>query len=285
MRRWSAVVCLFGFGGPEPVGWAGCGGEDRGSRRPSGTNGSMGKRATVSRIGRPTEADGAVRRDRPMGPPEQTEPDLPVAVTGQDPHASQGARDNILEVAIGREVRTFRNKLGITGGDLAAATGLSLGMLSKIENGMTSPSLTTLQALSRALGVPVTAFFRRFEERRNAVFVKAGEGLAIERRGTRNGHQYHLLGHTNDRGSRVVVEPYMITLTEASDVFPLFQHAGLEFLYMLEGEVVYRHADKLYTMLPGDSLFFDADAPHGPEELRRLPIRFLSIISYPREEE
>ena len=158
-------------------------------------------------------------------------------------------------------------------------------MLSKIENGMTSPSLTTLQALSRALGVPVTAFFRRFEERRNAVFVKAGEGLAIERRGTRNGHQYHLLGHTNDRGSRVVVEPYMITLTEESDVFPLFQHAGLEFLYMLEGEVVYRHADKLYTMLPGDSLFFDADAPHGPEELRRLPIRFLSIISYPREEE
>ena len=125
----------------------------------------------------------------------------------------------------------------------------------------------------------------RYHGRRNAVFVKAGEGLAIERRGTRNGHQYHLLGHTNDRGSRVVVEPYMITLTEESDVFPLFQHAGLEFLYMLEGEVVYRHADKLYTMLPGDSLFFDADAPHGPEELRRLPIRFLSIISYPREEE
>ena len=247
----------------------------------------MGKRATVSRIGRPTEADGVDRRARLPGPYEQATPasDVPASVAGQDPHASQGARDNILEVAIGREVRSFRNKLGITGGDLAAATGLSLGMLSKIENGMTSPSLTTLQALSRALGVPVTAFFRRFEERRNAVFVKAGEGLAIERRGTRNGHQYHLLGHTNDRGSRVVVEPYMITLTEKSDVFPLFQHAGLEFLYMLEGEVVYRHADKLYTMLPGDSLFFDADASHGPEELRQLPIRFLSIISYPREEE
>ena len=202
----------------------------------------------------------------------------------QDPHASPSARDNLLEVAIGREVRAFRNKLGITGADLAAAAGLSLGMLSKIENGVTSPSLTTLQALSRALGVPVTAFFRRFEERSGAVFVKAGEGLAIERRGTRNGHQYHLLGHTGDRTSRVVVEPYLITLTAESDVFPTFQHSGLEFLYMLEGEVVYRHADKLYPMLPGDSLFFDADAPHGPEELRRLPIRFLSIISYPRDD-
>lgn len=203
---------------------------------------------------------------------------------GQDPHALGGARDNVLEVAIGREVRAFRNKLGITVADLAQAAGLSLGMLSKIENGVTSPSLTTLQALSRALGVPVTAFFRRFEERRDAVFVQAGQGLEIERRGTRAGHQYHLLGHTSGKGGRVVVEPYMITLTEKSDVFPLFQHSGLEFLYMLEGEVVYRHADRLYTMRPGDSLFFDADAPHGPEELKLLPIRFLSVISYARDE-
>ena len=74
-----------------------------------------------------------------------------------------------MEVAIGREVRAFRKKLGITVADLAAATDISLGMLSKIENGITSPSLTTLQALSRALGVPFTAFFRRFEEERSAV--------------------------------------------------------------------------------------------------------------------
>lgn len=202
--------------------------------------------------------------------------------TSQDPHALSGARDNALEVAIGREVRTFRKKLGITVSDLARATGLSLGMLSKIENGVTSASLTTLQRLSRALGVPVTALFRRFEEKRDAVFVTAGQGLVIERRGTRAGHQYELLGHTGSASAGVVVEPYLITLTEESDVFPLFQHSGLEFLYMLEGEVVYRHADRLYTMRPGDSLFFDADAPHGPEELVKLPIRFLSVICYPR---
>jgi transcriptional regulator with XRE-family HTH domain len=189
-------------------------------------------------------------------------------------------KENNLEIAIGHEVRAFRKKLGITGGDLASATGISLGMLSKIENGNTSPSLTTLQSLARALGVPVTAFFRRFEEVRNAVFVKAGEGLEIERRGTRAGHQYNLLGHIGNSSSGVQVEPYLITLTADSDVFPTFQHEGLELIYMLEGEVKYRHADKLYTMLPGDSLFFDADAPHGPEVLVKLPIRFLSIISY-----
>ena len=84
----------------------------------------------------------------------------------QNPHAVRDTREKVLEVAIGHEVRAFRKKLGITVADLAAATDISLGMLSKIENGIASPSLTTLQALSRALGVPVTAFFRRFE--RNA---------------------------------------------------------------------------------------------------------------------
>ena len=80
----------------------------------------------------------------------------------------------------------------------------------------------------------------------------------------------------------VVVEPYLVTLTATPDVLPLFQHAGQEFIYLLEGEVTYRHADKLYEMLPGDSLFFDADVPHGPEVLTKLPIRLISVIIYPR---
>ena len=198
----------------------------------------------------------------------------------QNPHALDGARENSLEVAIGHQVREYRTKLGMTVADLGRQANLSPGMLSKIENGVTSPSLSTLQSLSRALNVPVTAFFRKFEEQRDATFVKDGQGLAIERRGTRAGHQYHLLGHTI--GKNLVVEPYLVTLTEQSDVFPLFQHSGLEFIYLLEGEVAYRHGNKLYAMQAGDSLFFDADAPHGPEELRKLPIKLLSVIVYSR---
>jgi transcriptional regulator with XRE-family HTH domain len=200
----------------------------------------------------------------------------------QDPHAVREPRVNNLEMAIGHEVRAYRKKLGITVTDLASATGVSVGMLSKIENGNISPSLTTLQTLSKALGVPITAFFRGFEEPRSATFVKAGQGVNIERRGTRAGHQYSLLGHIDNNTSGVTVEPYLITLTTDSDVFPTFQHEGMEFLYMLEGEVVYRHGSNLYPMKPGDSLFFDADAPHGPEQLTKLPMRYLSIICYPQ---
>ena len=200
----------------------------------------------------------------------------------QDPHAVKEPKENNLEQAIGREVREFRKALGITVADLATATGLSVGMLSKIENGAISPSLTTLQAVARALGVPITDLFKRFEEPRNAVFVKAGEGVQVERRGTRAGHQYNLLGYLEGNTSGVLVEPYVISLTEDSDIFPAFQHQGTELIYMLEGEVLYRHGDETYRLLPGDSLFFDADAPHGPEELITRPIRYLSIISYPQ---
>lgn len=201
----------------------------------------------------------------------------------QNPHAVREPREKNLEMAIGHEVRAYRKKLGITGGDLAAATGMSVGALSKIENGNISPSLTTLQSLSKALGVPLTAFFRGFEEPRNATFVKAGEGVNIERRGTRAGHQYSLLGHIDNNSSGVTVEPYLITLTTESDIFPTFQHEGMEFLYMLEGVVAYRHGDQVFRMEAGDSLFFDAHAPHGPQELLKLPARYISIISYPTQ--
>ncbi|MEM7176778.1 MAG: XRE family transcriptional regulator [Pseudomonadota bacterium] len=201
----------------------------------------------------------------------------------QDPHQTVAPASNVLEAAIGREVRDLRKERDLTVADLAQASGLSVGMLSKIENGAISPSLTSLQALARAFGVHITTLFRRHEEHREALFVPAGEGVDVERRGTRAGHHYRLLGHSAAAGAHIVVEPYMITLTEASDVFPTFQHAGIEFLHMIEGEVTYRHGARLYRMRPGDSLYFDADAPHGPEVLHDLPIRYLSVISYSEE--
>ncbi len=185
-----------------------------------------------------------------------------------------------LEIAIGRRVRRLRQRLQITANDLAAEAGLSPGMLSKIENGGTSASLATLQALARALNVPLTGFFEDVEERRACSYVRAGQGALIERRGTKRGHRYELLGHS--LSGDIVVEPYLITLSADAEPYALFQHDGVEFIYMLTGKVVYRHADKLYPLSPGDALYFDARAPHGPEKLIQQPMTYLSIIVYPR---
>ncbi|WP_237154278.1 helix-turn-helix domain-containing protein [Oryzibacter oryziterrae] len=188
--------------------------------------------------------------------------------------------EHSLEQAIGAQIRQARKRLDMTGAELAAAADISTGMLSKIENGQISPSLGTLQSLSRALNMPLSAFFQSYEDRRDCSFVKAGQGVNIERRGTKAGHHYQLLGHS--LGNDIVVEPFLITLTEEAKSYSAFQHEGVEMIHMLSGTVTYRHADKTYRLEPGDTLFFDAAAPHGPEVLDSLPMTYLSIIIYPK---
>jgi transcriptional regulator with XRE-family HTH domain len=200
----------------------------------------------------------------------------------QNPHRIREPREKVLELAIGREVKSHRRQRSMTVADLAASTGLSIGMLSKIENGNTSASLNTLQTLADALMIPITSLFRGYESSRTAEHTKSGKGVELERAGTRAGHQYNLLGHIGGNSSGVIVEPYLITLTSESDTFETFQHDGIETIYMLEGEIDYRHGDNVYSLEPGDTLFFDADAPHGPGKLTKLPAKYLSIISYPQ---
>ncbi|QCO57603.1 cupin domain-containing protein (plasmid) [Pseudorhodobacter turbinis] len=199
----------------------------------------------------------------------------------QNSHSVREHREKALEVAIGREVRALRRKRDITVSELSGATGLSIGMLSKIEHGNISPSLTTLQTLANALSVPLTTFFHRFEETRMAVHTKSGEGLALERQSTSESYQYTLLGHIGANASGVIVEPFLITLTEGADDFPTFQHGGIETIYMLEGEIDYRHGKEIYSLKPGDTLFFDTDVPHGPKALIKFPARYIAVICYP----
>jgi transcriptional regulator with XRE-family HTH domain len=183
-----------------------------------------------------------------------------------------------LEHIIALRVREFRLAKGVSIAELARRTGMSKAMLSKIEKAQTSCSLSSLAKLADTLEVPVTALFRGVDAEREAVFTPAGHGAQIVRRGSNVGHLYQLLGAL--RGEHKRIEPLLVTLTEASEVFPLFQHSGTEFIYMLEGAMVYGHGEARYEMHHGDSLVFDGEGPHGPVDLIELPIRFLTVTAY-----
>jgi transcriptional regulator with XRE-family HTH domain len=191
------------------------------------------------------------------------------------------ATDRDLERALGNQIRSVRRQHDLSIADLASAAGISTGMLSKIENGGISASLGTLQAISAALQVPLSSLFASFEERQDCSYVPAGQGLTIERRGTKVGHVYQLLGHAL-RGE-VVMEPYLITLRDGAAPYTSFHHQGVEFLHMLKGEVRYRHGSETYDLKQGDSLLFDSTALHGPEDVSQGETVYLSIIVYPRE--
>lgn len=198
--------------------------------------------------------------------------------TGSNAPAAAG--DRTLERALGLQIKSLRRRHDLSISDLASAAGISTGMLSKIENGQISASLSTLQAIAGALSSPLSSLFGSFEERQDCSYVPAGKGVVIERRGTKAGHVYQLLGHAI--GGDVVVEPFLIEFKDDAASFASFQHAGVEFIYMLEGEVIYRHGAKTHHLSPGDSMLFDSGGLHGPEQLVKRPIRYLSIIVYPR---
>lgn len=185
-----------------------------------------------------------------------------------------------MEAGIGAQVRRLRKDLDLTVAELGSSAGISTGMLSKIENGSISASVVTLNLLAQALNVPISRLFSETEEQRDCSFVKAGQGVRIERRGSKAGHLYDLLGHS--LSGQIIAEPYLITLKRDAVPYTDFRHAGIEFIYMLTGKVRYRHADRSYVMEAGDALFFDAAARHGPEELIKTPMTYLSIIIYPR---
>lgn len=188
--------------------------------------------------------------------------------------------DNKLERYLGNSIRDLRQKHGLTIADVAERAGISRGMLSKIENSQTATSLDTLSRLAEALGISLSMLFKGYNiPEGGAQHIKNDKGMQVVRRGTKHGHTYHLLAY--DQGPSKLFEPFLISMDDASEVFPTFEHPGTEFIYMLQGKIEYRHGQQTYMLEPGDSLTFRGEVPHGPEQLVELPIRFLSITIYP----
>ncbi|ONH49731.1 Cupin domain-containing protein [Pseudomonas cedrina] len=189
-----------------------------------------------------------------------------------------------LEQYLGLQIKRQRQAQDLKLSDVAKIADISQGMLSKIENAQVSTSLDTLSRLCDVLGLPLSKLFSEYDQQDgSALLVKADQGMEVVRRGTEKGHTYHLLNHT--RGPKKSFEAYMVSMDDASEEFPTFSHPGTEFLHLLEGELIYRHGNQLYHMEAGDSLTFEGEIPHGPEQLVQVPIRLLSIMNYGNDKE
>ena len=189
--------------------------------------------------------------------------------------------DDVCRV-VGERVRDARRALGLTMAQFAETAEISLGMVSKIEHGQTSPSLSTLTRLAHAARVPITAFFRGLDEEHDVVIVRADERMEILHEGTRDGHVYEDLGSL--RGKTRIIEPMMVTLESSDEVFPLFQHEGVEFLHMLEGAMDYGYGPKNYRRGAGATIQIHGEVAHGPVQLVELPVRFMSVKVFPAAE-
>ena len=184
--------------------------------------------------------------------------------------------DKQLEASIGKQVRITRKTAGVTLQQLSKQSLLSASMLSKIENGQISASLKTIQLICHALNISITSLFKQHDKDVEPTFIRSGDGLTIERAGSDESRHYQLLGH-NVSGS-LKVEPCLITITSRDYDFPDFQHKGIEFIYMLKGEMDYYYGTEIYHFQKGDSIYFDSDKPHGPKKIISDECQFLTVI-------
>jgi len=177
---------------------------------------------------------------------------------------------------VGQNLRDLRKARGFSLRNLAKSSGLNINTLSMIENGKTSPSVSTLQQLALALKVPLSAFFDTTSIDKQIVFTSADERPLVQFGNTMLeslGRQ--LAGHA--------VQPFVIKLAPEikSGEMPI-AHTGYEFVFCLHGKIEYRILDEVYLLETGDSLVFQAHLAHSWQNIGKETTEIL-LIFFPSE--
>ncbi len=183
-----------------------------------------------------------------------------------------------IDLAIGLAVRDLRENRSLTARHLAAESGVSAEMISRIENGRASPSISTLNALSRSLDVPLVSFFRETSSNHvDFTHVKDGEGLHSTRMVDNHSHEFiNLAFHTR---RDLQFEARRVTLVRQTARPPIYVGHGVVFVYALSGEAIYSYGHRDITLKAGDSLSMDAELRHGFKKVITEEFSFLTVQS------
>jgi transcriptional regulator with XRE-family HTH domain len=172
------------------------------------------------------------------------------------------ATDGIIEQQIAHRIRQFRTDRGMTLQELSTATGFSKGLLSKIENCVVSPPIGTLARIAKAFEVHISDFFGTIEPQPDAVFFPRSVRRTVHSYGSSLNYHYELLAPSSRLRD---MQPMIVTIDGAKSRFGLQQHAGEQFIFMLEGSMHYIVGERSFKVEAGDTLYFDARSPHGPK--------------------
>jgi DNA-binding XRE family transcriptional regulator/quercetin dioxygenase-like cupin family protein len=185
------------------------------------------------------------------------------------------SRQEDTTVEVGKQIRNLREQRKFSQTALAEASGISRNTLSLIERGQTSPTVATLKSLAQALSVDINAFFQPYEEA-SIVFTKGDQrpNLQLDH------------GVLNDLGLGLLeplVTPLLLQLDPGARSGPAMSHDGQDFVFCLEGEILYSINDRGYVLEAGDSLFFDGHLPHRFSNIGAGAASLLIILSTPHD--
>jgi len=162
---------------------------------------------------------------------------------------------------VGKRIKELRLSKELKLVDIAIGSGISKGLLSRIENERTIPSLPVLFNIINALNENPTSFFEHLNYVSNSPFymlLKSKDYQPIEKEDSVGFHYYSIMSHSFRDITFSVVFLELKPLAKRDMVTT----DGMEFIYLIEGDIDYRLGDATITMNQGDSLFFDGRVPH-----------------------
>ena len=174
---------------------------------------------------------------------------------------------------VGARVRQLREERGLSLRGLAELCGISPNTVSLIERGASSPSVDTLQNLARGLEVPIVAFFERGETEELLVLTMSYDRVQSEAPGMKIEHLGRGLADHPFASFLITMEPGATTAEGP------MEHTGAEWVYCLEGYVVYEVEGHEYRLMPGDNLLFEAYLPHRWRNPGNTQARMLLILA------
>jgi len=181
-----------------------------------------------------------------------------------------------IDQAIGSALQDLRRNRGLTARRLATDSGVSAAMISRIENGLVSPSISTLGALSQALDVPLVSLFRDTTSKHtDFTYVKKGDGLYSTRMIDNHSHDFVNLAFHARRD--IQFEARMVTLIRQNAHPPTYVGHGVVFVYAISGEAIYQYGHREVVLKEGDSLSLDSELRHGFKEVISKEFSFLTV--------
>ena len=178
--------------------------------------------------------------------------------------------------AIGQKVRALRLKKKLGLAQLGQHTGLSPGMLSKIERGQLFPTLPTLLRIALVFGVGLEHFFVDHDEKPHVVVVRRKSGCGS--RAARGTSRLRTILRSLDfpATDRKTDCFYAEFETPAKPAQP-HSHAGAETIYVIKGQLVVSVGEEETMLAEGNSMYFDSAFPHsylrrGPEACSALVV-------------
>ncbi|WP_371169320.1 helix-turn-helix domain-containing protein [Aliiroseovarius sp. 2305UL8-7] len=181
-----------------------------------------------------------------------------------------------IDRAIGASLKELRQSRGKSARWLADQSGISAAMVSRIENGLVSPSIDTLAAVADALEVPVIALFNKTRSgHSDYTLVRNGEGLQTTR--IADGHRHEYVNLALHARKDIRFQARQVTLSRDCGKPPTYIGRGVVFVQVLEGEAIYRYGESQFQLRAGDSISVDAELNHGIEEVLTPEFVFLTV--------